>query len=217
MVAEKSRAFSPHGEAKKQALGPDDLRASALGRPVLSPYPMSPRDMAKITHDQHLLHFTCEFTAPSWPIYGLICNVYCLMGTSNQTCPCPSPAFQQGGHPSLPGLPQDSGRLAAVRPLTMTEPPPLIPSTKPGGSITQVYTFKKNIVQSHSWPTETMEAVYVCMYLCHKIICFHHCFNKFLFLQGTPVQLHSPAHGLDHGKLPPTQMGLWMDQRKLGE
>lgn len=41
---------------------------------------------------------------------------------------------------------------------------------------------------------------------------------KYLFLQGTPVQLHSPAHGLDHGKVPPTQMGLsWMDQRKVGE
>lgn len=60
VVAEKSRAFSPHGEAKKQALGPDDLRTSNLGRPVLSPYPMSPRDMAKISHDQHLLHFNCE-------------------------------------------------------------------------------------------------------------------------------------------------------------
>lgn len=36
--------------------------------------------------------------------------------------------------------------------------------------------------------------------------------------QGTPVQLHSPAHGLDHGKIPPTQMGLsWMDHRKMGE
>uniref|UniRef100_A0A8C4NZR8 Nuclear receptor corepressor 2 n=1 Tax=Dicentrarchus labrax TaxID=13489 RepID=A0A8C4NZR8_DICLA len=30
----------------------------------------------------------------------------------------------------------------------------------------------------------------------------------YTFLQGTPVQLHSPAHGLDHGKMPPTQMGL---------
>lgn len=56
---EKSRAFSPHGDAKKQALDPDDLRASNLGRPVLSPYPISPRDMAKISHDQHLLHFNC--------------------------------------------------------------------------------------------------------------------------------------------------------------
>lgn len=36
--------------------------------------------------------------------------------------------------------------------------------------------------------------------------------------QGTPVQLHSPAHGMDHGKMPPAQMGLsWMDQRKVGE
>ncbi|XP_055367301.1 nuclear receptor corepressor 2 isoform X4 [Betta splendens] len=135
---EKSRAFSPHSEAKKQALGSDDLRNSNLGRPVLSSYPMSPRDMAKISHDQHLLHFN---------------------------------SLQQAGHPLLTSLPQDSGRLAAVRPLTMPEPPPLISSTKPGGSITQ----------------------------------------------GTPVQLHSPALGLDHGKVPPTQMGLpWIDQRKVG-
>lgn len=42
--------------------------------------------------------------------------------------------------------------------------------------------------------------------------------TKYVLLQGTPVQLHSPAHGLDHGKMPPTQMGLpWMDQRKVGE
>uniref|UniRef100_A0A674PDY8 Nuclear receptor corepressor 2 n=1 Tax=Takifugu rubripes TaxID=31033 RepID=A0A674PDY8_TAKRU len=40
---------------------------------------------------------------------------------------------------------------------------------------------------------------------------------KHFFPQGTPVQLHSPAHGLDHGKIPPTQMGLsWMDHRKMG-
>lgn len=62
VVTEKSRAFSPHSEAKKQALGPDDLRTSSLGRPVLSPYPMSPRDMAKISHEQHLLHLNCEFS-----------------------------------------------------------------------------------------------------------------------------------------------------------
>uniref|UniRef100_A0AAZ3QF96 Nuclear receptor corepressor 2 n=1 Tax=Oncorhynchus tshawytscha TaxID=74940 RepID=A0AAZ3QF96_ONCTS len=118
----KSRAFSPHGDPKKQAVGPEDLRATTLGRPVMSPYPMSPRDMAKLSHDQHLLHYnSCE--------------------------------------------------LAAVRPLHMPEPPPLISSNKPGGSITQ----------------------------------------------GTPVQLHSPAHGMDHGKMPPAQMGLsWMDQRKVG-
>ena len=30
--------------------------------------------------------------------------------------------------------------------------------------------------------------------------------------------MHSPAHGLDHGKMAPTPMGLsWMDQRKVGE
>ncbi|CAB1321843.1 unnamed protein product, partial [Coregonus sp. 'balchen'] len=107
----KSRAFSPHGDPKKQAVGPEDLRATTLGRP-------------------------------------------------------------QVGHSGPPGLQQDGARLAAVRPLHMPEPPPLISSNKPGGSITQ----------------------------------------------GTPVQLHSPAHGMDHGKMPPAQMGLsWMDQRKVGE
>uniref|UniRef100_A0A3B3U7X8 Nuclear receptor corepressor 2 n=1 Tax=Poecilia latipinna TaxID=48699 RepID=A0A3B3U7X8_9TELE len=116
----------------KQALGPDDLRASSLGRPVLSPYPMAPRDMAKISHDQHLLHF----------------NPF----------------------PSLAGLPQDSVRLAAVRPLSMPDPPPLISSNKPGGSITQ----------------------------------------------GTPVQLHGAAHGLDHTKLPPAPMGLSWIEKKVG-
>ncbi|XP_064882678.1 nuclear receptor corepressor 2 isoform X5 [Oncorhynchus nerka] len=136
----KSRAFSPHGDPKKQAVGPEDLRATTLGRPVMSPYPMSPRDMAKLSHDQHLLHYNSS--------------------------------FQQVGHSGPPGLQQDGIRLAAVRPLHMPEPPPLISSNKPGGSITQ----------------------------------------------GTPVQLHSPAHGMDHGKMPPAQMGLsWMDQRKVGE
>lgn len=53
-------------------------------------------------------------------------------------------AFQQGAHPAIVGLPQDGGRLAAVRPLPMPEPPPLISSTKQGGSITQVlYSVKK--------------------------------------------------------------------------
>lgn len=64
VVAEKSRAFSPHGDAKKQQLGPDDLRTTNLGRQVLSPYPMSPRDMAKISHNQHQLHFNCECSSP---------------------------------------------------------------------------------------------------------------------------------------------------------
>lgn len=54
-------------------------------------------------------------------------------------CLCSSfSAFQQGAHPAIVGLSQDGGRLAAVRPLTMPEPPPLISSTKQGGSITQV-------------------------------------------------------------------------------
>ncbi|XP_057688811.1 nuclear receptor corepressor 2 isoform X2 [Corythoichthys intestinalis] len=135
---EKSQAFSSHGEVKRSALGPDDLRSTNMARPVLSPFPMSPRDMTKISHDQHLLQFN---------------------------------SFQQVGHPALSGLPQDSARQAAVRPLIMPEPPPLISSTKPGGSITQ----------------------------------------------GTPIQLHSPAHGFEHGKIPSSQMGLsWIDQRKVG-
>ncbi|XP_054630962.1 nuclear receptor corepressor 2 isoform X2 [Dunckerocampus dactyliophorus] len=135
---DKMQTFSSHGEVKRPVLGPDDLRSSSLGRPALSPFPMSPRDMTKISHDQHLLQFN---------------------------------SFQQSGHPGLPGLPQDSGRQAAVRPLIMPEPPPLISSAKPGGSITQ----------------------------------------------GTPVQLHSPAHGFEHGKMPSAQMSLpWMDQRKVG-
>lgn len=54
------KAFSPHSEAKKQALGPDDLRTSSMGRPVLSPYPIPLRDMAKISHEQHMLHLNCE-------------------------------------------------------------------------------------------------------------------------------------------------------------
>ncbi|KAK6313068.1 hypothetical protein J4Q44_G00164150 [Coregonus suidteri] len=135
----KSRAFSPHGDPKKQEVGPEDLRATTLGRPVMSPYPMSHRDMAKLSHDQHLLHYNSS--------------------------------FQQAGHSGPPGLQHDGVRLAAGLPLHMPEPPPLISSNKPGGSITQ----------------------------------------------GTPVQLHSPAHGMDHGKMPPAQMGLsWMDQRKVG-
>lgn len=60
VFAEKSRAFSPHTESKKHALGPEEMRAPSLGRLVPSPYPMSPRDIAKISHDQHLLHFNCE-------------------------------------------------------------------------------------------------------------------------------------------------------------
>uniref|UniRef100_A0AAY4DDY3 Nuclear receptor corepressor 2 n=1 Tax=Denticeps clupeoides TaxID=299321 RepID=A0AAY4DDY3_9TELE len=63
------------------------------------------------------------------------------------------------------------GRMVAVRPLHMPEPPPLISSTKPGGSITQ----------------------------------------------GTPVQLLSPAHGSEHGKVPPASLGLsWIEPRKIG-
>lgn len=174
VVTEKSRAFSPHSEAKKQALGPDDLRTSSLGRPVLSPYPMSPRDMAKISHEQHLLHLNCEFSPLLSGFISLVLLFalqaslwYCILElvSQNQNTSAPlhlkikwsylhlmlSPtAFQQGGHPSLSGLPQDSSRLAAVRPLTMPEPPPLISSSKPGGSITQVYRYKISVSSSHS-------------------------------------------------------------------
>uniref|UniRef100_A0A3P9AIK9 Nuclear receptor corepressor 2 n=1 Tax=Esox lucius TaxID=8010 RepID=A0A3P9AIK9_ESOLU len=137
----RGRPRSPSNSDKdgRNKQTPGDLRSTTLGRSVMSPYPMSPRDMAKLSHDQHLLHY--------------------------------NPSFQQTGHSGPPGLQQDGARLAAVRPLHMPEPPPLISSNKSGGSITQ----------------------------------------------GTPVQMHSPAHGLDHGKMPPAQMGLsWMDQRKVG-
>uniref|UniRef100_A0A8C9TBI6 Nuclear receptor corepressor 2 n=1 Tax=Scleropages formosus TaxID=113540 RepID=A0A8C9TBI6_SCLFO len=51
---------------------------------------------------------------------------------------CSPSAFPPTVH-SLPlGLQPEGGRLAAVRPLNIPDPPPLISSTKPGGSITQV-------------------------------------------------------------------------------
>uniref|UniRef100_A0A672JII0 Nuclear receptor corepressor 2 n=1 Tax=Salarias fasciatus TaxID=181472 RepID=A0A672JII0_SALFA len=69
------------------------------------------------------------------------CNACCVMLSRMIQIKCLPlvclAAYQPGGHPSLASLPQDSGRLAAVRPL-MPEPPPLISSSKPGGSITQV-------------------------------------------------------------------------------
>ncbi|XP_064210111.1 nuclear receptor corepressor 2 isoform X6 [Anguilla rostrata] len=137
----KSRAFSPLGEGKKQGRGAEDPRPANLSRPVLSPYQLSHRDMAKLSHDQHLLHFS-------------------------------QASFQAGPHGVPLGLPQDSGRMAAVRPLHIPEPPPLISSSKPGGSITQ----------------------------------------------GTPVQLHSPAHGSEQGKIPAGPLGLsWMEPKKAGE
>lgn len=119
-------------------------------------------------------------------------------------------AFQQGAHPAIVGLPQDGGRLAAVRPLTIPEPPPLISSTKQGGSITQVmYTVEKNLHFQRQWSKQFKTFAI-------STKCFFYYY--FFPLQGTPVQLHSPAHGMDHGKMPPTQMGLsWMDQRKVGE
>ncbi|XP_016106852.1 nuclear receptor corepressor 2-like [Sinocyclocheilus grahami] len=91
----KSRAFSPLADGKKIP-GADDIRALGLGRPVMSPYQLSPRDMAKFSHEQ-LLHY----------------------------------------NPSLAPSLQPQERMAAVRPLQIPEPPPLISSAKPGGSITQ--------------------------------------------------------------------------------
>ncbi len=61
MCADKSRAFSPLADGKKIP-GADDLRAVGLGRPVMSPYQLSPRDMAKLTHEQLLLYNPCKTT-----------------------------------------------------------------------------------------------------------------------------------------------------------
>ncbi|XP_076852056.1 nuclear receptor corepressor 2-like, partial [Brachyhypopomus gauderio] len=89
----KSQAFSPLADFKK-APGPDDIRAVSMGRPVISAYQLSPRDPAKLSHEQ-LLHYTSSL--------------------------------------------QQQERLAAVRPLPIPDPPPLISSAKPGGSITQFW------------------------------------------------------------------------------
>ncbi|KPP71959.1 nuclear receptor corepressor 2-like, partial [Scleropages formosus] len=69
--------------------------------------------------------------------------------------------------------PREAAKLGAEQPLLhySSDPPPLISSTKPGGSITQ----------------------------------------------GTPVQLQSPAHGSEHGKVPGSSHPLsWMEPNKLG-
>ncbi|GAA6074669.1 nuclear receptor corepressor 2 isoform X7, partial [Tachysurus ichikawai] len=122
--SDKPRAFSPLADVKKDP-GPDHMRAMGLCRPVMSSYQLSPRDMAKLSHEQ-LLHYNSS-------------------------------------------LPQQE-RLPGMRPLHIPDPPPLISSAKPGGSITQ----------------------------------------------GTPVQMHSPAHGSEHGKMTPGALPLsWMEQRKL--
>ncbi|KTG33620.1 hypothetical protein cypCar_00000980, partial [Cyprinus carpio] len=83
-----------------------------------------------------------------------------------------SPGLSEREREALAPTLQPQERMAAVRPLHIPEPPPLISSAKPGGSITQ----------------------------------------------GTPVQLHNPSHGSDHGKIPaPGSLALsWMDQRKMG-
>lgn len=36
-------------------------------------------------------------------------------------------------------------------------------------------------------------------------------------VQGTPVQLHGAAHGLDHSKMSPAPMGLSWMEKKVGE
>uniref|UniRef100_A0A668AF65 Nuclear receptor corepressor 2 n=1 Tax=Myripristis murdjan TaxID=586833 RepID=A0A668AF65_9TELE len=79
--------------------------------------------------------------------------------------------FQQAGHPAPPGLQQDSGRLAAVRPLHMPEPPPLISSNKPGGSITQWILLSRERCR-----------------LCHEIIDYRPSF-LFSLTQGTPADV----------------------------
>uniref|UniRef100_A0A8D3BLC8 Nuclear receptor corepressor 2 n=1 Tax=Scophthalmus maximus TaxID=52904 RepID=A0A8D3BLC8_SCOMX len=95
-------------------------------------------------------------------------------------------AFQQAGHSSLSGLPQDSGRLAAVRPLTMPEPPPLISSTKPGGSITQV--------EHHTNEKEGLEIVTVvkgvsCRSLLQFMIRYVQVSHSLSSPQGTPADV----------------------------
>ncbi|TRY98024.1 hypothetical protein DNTS_008744 [Danionella cerebrum] len=91
----KSRAYSPLVDGKKNP-GADDIRAIGLGRPVMSQYQLSPREMAKLSQEQLLQY-----------------------------------------NPSLASTLQAQDRMAAVRPLHIPEPPPLISSGKPGGSITQ--------------------------------------------------------------------------------
>uniref|UniRef100_A0A672JLZ3 Nuclear receptor corepressor 2 n=1 Tax=Salarias fasciatus TaxID=181472 RepID=A0A672JLZ3_SALFA len=82
------------------------------------------------------------------------CNACCVMLSRMIQIKCLPlvclAAYQPGGHPSLASLPQDSGRLAAVRPL-MPEPPPLISSSKPGGSITQYFFYFYFLVTIWKW------------------------------------------------------------------
>lgn len=63
MCADKSRAFSPLADGKKIP-GADDIRAVGLGRPVMSPYQLSPRDMAKFSHEQLLHYNPCKTILP---------------------------------------------------------------------------------------------------------------------------------------------------------
>lgn len=73
---EKSQAYSSHGDVKRP-LGPDDLRSTNLGRQVLSPFPMSPRDMTKISHDQHLLQFNCKDSSLSSQAQFML-SLFCI-------------------------------------------------------------------------------------------------------------------------------------------
>uniref|UniRef100_A0A668A5X9 Nuclear receptor corepressor 2 n=1 Tax=Myripristis murdjan TaxID=586833 RepID=A0A668A5X9_9TELE len=82
-------------------------------------------------------------------------------------------SIHQAGHPAPPGLQQDSGRLAAVRPLHMPEPPPLISSNKPGV-----------LKSEYCWILLSRER---CR-LCHEIIDYRPSF-LFSLTQGTPADV----------------------------
>uniref|UniRef100_W5MFZ2 Nuclear receptor corepressor 2 n=1 Tax=Lepisosteus oculatus TaxID=7918 RepID=W5MFZ2_LEPOC len=104
---DKPRSFSPHAEGKRQVAEPD-FRPTNLSRPSLSPFQHSPREMAKLS--SHLEPHLLHY----------------------------NPGFPSSPHPAMPSNPQqESGRLAAIRPLHIPEPPPLISSGKSGGSITE--------------------------------------------------------------------------------
>lgn len=62
VCADKSRAFSPLGDGKKVPVA-DDIRAMGMGRPVMSAYQLSPRDMAKLSQDQLLHYNPCKTTS----------------------------------------------------------------------------------------------------------------------------------------------------------
>ncbi|XP_041083927.1 nuclear receptor corepressor 2-like isoform X2 [Polyodon spathula] len=105
---------SSYSPEGRKQSGEQDLRPTNLSRPTLLPYQHSPREMSKVS---------------SHPEPHLL--------HYNQ-------GYQTAAHHMPINLHQDSGGLAAVRPLQIPNPPPLISSTKPpgmlerpGGSITQ--------------------------------------------------------------------------------